>query len=144
MTDLCCQDGRKIFDLFDLFIDHLAADDDMADELALLGVVIAGKCGKLPDLADVVEQGDADKEIPLEERVAFAVKMAELRHTESVFAQAADKSVVNGFRRGGLFEVPDKFGIIDKKHLQEPVEVGVLNGIHKLQDRPEHVVYVAV
>ena len=137
---LCREDGRESVDFFDLFVDHLAADDDVADQLPLFRVVIAGEGGELAHLADIMQQSDAHEEISLEQRVALAVEVAELGNAQSVFAESADKTVVYRFRSRRQFKSFDELCIVHKKHLQKLFEVRVLDGIHKLQDRLVHVI----
>jgi len=144
VADLRREDGREALDLLDLLVDHLTADDDVADELALLGVVVLGEGGELADLADVVEKGDADEEVALEEGIALAVEVAELGDAEGVLTEAADKAMVDGFGGGGHLEGLDEFLILHKEHFQESVEVGIFDGVHELQDGLEHVVDAAL
>ena len=116
----------------------------MADELSLFRVIITGEGGEFAYLADVVQKGDADEEVPFEERVAFTVEVAELGDPECVFTEAADKTVVYGFCRGRELEFPDKIFILYKKHLQELFQIGIFNGVYKLQDCLVHIVDIAL
>ena len=140
VAHLCREDGRESVDLFDLFVDHLAADDDVADQLPLFRVVIAGEGGEFAHLADIMQQSDAHEEVALEERIALAVEVTELGNAQGVFAESADKTVVYGFRSRRQFKRFDELCIVHKKHLQKLFEVRVLDGIHKLQDRLVHVI----
>ena len=91
-----------------------------------------------------MQQGDTDKQVPLQKRVALAVKMAELCHSQGMLTEAADKTVVHGFCRGGDFEGLDKLGILHKEHFQKSLQPGVFDGIHELQDCPVHVLDIAL
>ena len=116
----------------------------MADELSLFRVIVAGKCGELADLADIMQQGNAHQKIPLEEGIALAVEMAELGNAQSMLAEASDKAVVYGFGGGRKLECLDKLCIVYKKLLQKLLQPGVLNGVNKLQDRLEHIFDIAL
>ena len=144
VTHFCGEDRRKSVDLLDLIIDHFTADDDMADELSLLRIVILGESGELADLADVVQQGDTHQQVALEKGVTLAVEVAELGNSQCVLAQAPDKAVVDGLCSRGYFERFDKFRILHKEHFQQSLQMGVFNGVHKLQDRLEHVLDIAL
>ena len=116
---LVCQQFRKSRDFLNLLVDHLHADDDMADELSLLRIVVARELGKFSRLSDIVKKSYRDQQISLEIGIISAEKMAQVGDAERVLRKASHKAVVNALCRRGLSETVNKFLILYEKQLEQ-------------------------
>ena len=74
VLQLCGQLFRKSRNLPDPLRYHLCADDNVAQKLSVVGVVVFWESGKLSRLADIVEQRPGEKADPGSRRGYTAAK----------------------------------------------------------------------
>ena len=116
----------------------------MANQLSLVRIVVAGKKGQFTDFADIMQDSRGDQQVPVQDRVSLTVIMTEVGYAQGMLQQAAHKSMMNGFGRGGLFECVDKSRILYKKHLQQFPQAVIFDGTDIFQDLRVHLVNVLV
>ena len=68
---------------------------DMPQKLAIIGIIVLRKLGKLFCFSDVMEQRCSDEKIPVEHRITGTVEITELCHTEGMLQKPAYKSMMN-------------------------------------------------
>ena len=111
------QARRKIRDLRGVVVDHFRADHDMAEKLAVVGILVDGKIRKLIDLADIVKHRGRDEQVPVDIRIALGKEIAEARDREGVLQKTADEAVMNRLGRRVGAELDDELTVVDKEAL---------------------------
>ncbi len=123
------QHRRKVRNRFQLLINHLDTDHNVADKLTLLRIIIPRKRGQFARLADVVKHRRRDQQILLQRRVQTAVRITQLCHIETVLQQSADESMVHRLGCRGAPECRGKIGVLEKERLQQRFHVRLLDFI---------------
>ncbi len=111
--------------------------DDVPQELARVGEVDGGLEGQLPRLADVVQKGGGEQQVPVHPAVLLGHEVARLGHADRVLHQPAQVGVMvdlGGRRRGeGLEE-----GRVAEDELEQGGVVPVVDRTDvELQEAPE-------
>ena len=68
---------------------HFDADDEMANQLAFIGVLQAGLAGHLADFAKIVQEDAAEHEVGVQLRVNLADFLRNIHQCDDMFEQAA-------------------------------------------------------
>ena len=144
VPDFIGQKLRKTGDLSDLFIHHLHADDDMADELSFLRVIVAWEFGELFGLSYIVKKRHRDQKISFQERIIPAEEMAEIGDAQCVLRKSAHKAVVHTLRGGGHAEILYELFILHKELFEKCLQIFVLDTFNVFADRAHHIVNVLV
>ena len=124
MKDDGAQARGKIGDGVDGVLDHADADGDVAEELALDGVVEAGLPGEFADFADVVEQDPGVDEIGQDDGVVRDDALGEAEQADDMLQKAAEPGVVKLARGGSLLVGVADGGVIDEG-VEQAAEVRV-------------------
>ena len=99
MLQLAHQLLREIFDMAAAKSDKLTSHHDMTEQLSIICIIVFRKAGYLLELSDIMKQRCRKEQIPLQIRVLFYIKIAELYNTKRVLQQSAYKSVMYRLRR---------------------------------------------
>ena len=107
-----CQHHREARDGTDGLSQHFRTDHDMADELALIRIVVVRKFGQLPNLADIVADRGGDQQIPVEDPVCPCEIFAQMNHAQCMLQKPPAEAVVHGLGCGMGLERLDKCFIL--------------------------------
>src|SRR5438876_4467006 len=92
--------GRELRETLSLLLQHGQTDTDVADQHSLDRVPEGAGVGQFVDLADVVQDGPGDQQIPVEPEIAYRDELGERAEGNDVLEKAAQTSVVQRFGRG--------------------------------------------
>src|SRR5713226_4631840 len=118
VRDAPLQLAREPLDARRFLADELAGEHEVADQLALVGVVESWLGGYLARLAEVVQQAAGSDQVAVELRVVIADAPAELHHAQGVLAQAAHEGVMDALRRRGAAEGRRQLRIVEERFEQ--------------------------
>ena len=108
----------------DLIAEHLDAHDQVADELALVGVGEGAVVGELVDLADVVQEDAGQQQVAVDLGIEVEDPVGDVEQGDDVLEQPALVGVVvlDARRRRG--ELADEL-VVDQEALDQGAEVRV-------------------
>ena len=134
VTKLCGEGLREIWNLL-CRIDHrLIADDDMADQLSDITVIVAWECGQLLYLSDVVAECRCDQQVTVQIRVMLRIEITDGCDRQGMLCETADVAVVYGLRGRVLHELLMEAFVLEEDHVEQLVQVRILHRLdHLLQ-----------
>jgi GTP cyclohydrolase IA len=119
-----------------LLVDHLEAEQDVAEQLAGGGVREPGLGGDLADLADVVDEGAGDEEVAVDHvAVVGGEHVTEPGDGDGVLEQAANVGVVVALGGGRLAEPLAGLGLGPEQRAEQLAERLLADGPDELHER---------
>ncbi len=121
--------------LRDLVAEHLHAHDQVADELALVGVAEGAVVAELVDLADVVEEDARHQQVAVEVGVEVGDPVGDRQQRDDVLEQPGLVGVVVADAGRGRGELAEEL-VVDQEAVDEGAEVGVADRLEEQLAEP--------
>jgi len=123
--------GRELRETLSLLLQHGQTDVDVTDQHSLDRVPEGAGVGQFVDLADVVQDGPGDQQIPVEPEIADRDELVEPVERNDMLKKTSEINVVQRFGGGRYAKQPGDL-LIFQKFLQELPDLAVSNLNHEL------------
>ena len=117
---------REAFYAGGVVMHHLRPDHDMAEQLAVIRVLIKREIRKLLHFAYVMEHGGCEQQIPVDSRIAASQEVTHFCHLQSVLKKTAHEAVVDSLGCGVTGKSCHELFIIGKEAEKELLQVCIL------------------
>jgi hypothetical protein len=133
----------QLLDTRRLLVEHLDADDQVPDQLALVAVAKRALVGQFAQFADIMEEEAHQEEVAVELRVQRRDAVGGIEQSDGVFQQPADVGVVDAHPGRGLAQ-PGRQVVVHQEALRQRAQVGAVELAQQLPQALEELADVLV